>query len=411
MHRANSTRSRTRRSDLPARRRGWASLPALLALGAALGVLPGQGAPPAHADENMGICQPAGGLPVLPPASGTGSQRANPAGAGFVFDPGCDDPAGRLESAPPWGRYSSAGSVDTVEHLATGSYAVWFAGLGAGAGVPQVSAVGATPNRCRIGTWGADGFDQLVTVLCVDAHGVPIDWEFTAQFTTERTRYAVFGYLQADQPTNGQAYQPTDQYSWNGTPITVQRTGTGRYTVTRAESGTEPGADLVSAYGTGTAGSPAPACKLTGSTSSAAYVSCFTGTAAADSPFTLTYGEQGNLLGLPDAGQSAGGLPSGYAWIDTTTGTTPDPGRRFASKDPGTGAGWSQSFDPATGIATVAMPLGMADGVPQVVADGPDGSFCSVAGDWTTGSIPVMCWDGSGARVQEPFEVTFTGLG
>jgi hypothetical protein len=408
MHRADAIRSRTRRSHPFGRRWAGPALAAVAALGMALGVLPDRAMPPAHGDENMGICVPASGQPVLPPANGPGAPSAVPAGAGFVLDPGCGDPIGRREIAPVPAQYNSTGTANTVEHLATGSYEVWFSGLAAATGVPQVTAVGgAAANRCRIGAWAPDGVDELVTVLCADAQGTPVDWEFSVSFTSEQTRYSVFGYLRADQPSDAQQYQPAVQYAWNGTPLTVRRTGTGRYTVTRAESGAEPGEDLVSAYATASGRS---FCKLTGTSSALAYVACFTGTAPADTPFTLTYGAQGNLLGLPDAGHNAGGLPSGYAWIDTTTGVTPDPTRRFASQDPGTGAGWSQSYDPNTLIASVTMPLSLADGVPQVVAAGPDAASCAVAGDWTKGSIPVACWDGNGDPVREPFEVSFDAL-
>jgi hypothetical protein len=410
MHRANSTRPRTRRSHPLRRRRARAPLSAAAVLALALGALAGLGTAAAHGDENMGVCVPATNPPILPPATGPGAPWGFPAGAGFVFDPGCGDTVGHREYAPVSAQYNSTGTADTVEHVGTGSYEVWFSGLGPGSGVPQVGAVGGgSANRCRIGTWRPDGVDELVTVLCFNAQGAPVDWEFTAQFTTEQTKYSVFGYLRADQPYNSQSYQPALQYSWDGVPVTVQRTGTGRYTVTRAESGTEPGDDLVSAYGTSDGRS---FCKLTGTTSSVAYVACFTGATSADMPFTLTYGAQGDLLGVADADQSVGGMPSGYAWIDTTTGLTPDPTRRFVSNGSGSdpASGWSQSFDSSTGIATVTMPLNLADGIAEVVAAGQDDVSCSIAGDWSGGSIPVACRDGNGSLVQEPFEVTFDAV-
>ncbi|WP_034263356.1 hypothetical protein [Actinospica robiniae] len=399
MHRADSRPLLRRRAGLP--------LAAAVAFGLALGVLPGQWMPPAHGDENMGICAPASNLPVMPPADGGGAGRSLPAGAGFVLDPGCGDPLDVREVPPAWAQYNSGATANTVEHLGTGSYVVWFSGLGGTNGVPQVTAVGGiSANRCRIGAWGPDGFDEAVSVLCADAKGAPVDWEFSLSFTSEQTKYAVFGYLRADQP-GAQAYQPTEQYAWNGVPALVRRTGVGRYTVTRAESGTQPGVDLVSAYG---AANGLSACKLVDSSSSVADVACFNGKAPADTPFTLTYGAQGNLLGLPDAGRSAGGLASGYAWVDTTAGSAPDPTRRFASKDPGTGAGWSQSYDPETLTASVTMPLSLATGVPQVVAVGSDAASCAIAGDWSKGSIPVECWDGNGNPVREPFEVSFDAV-
>lgn len=401
MHRAGSRPLVRRRAGLP--------LAAAVAFGLALGALPQQALPTAHGDENMGICEPASNIGVLPPATGPGAPRALPAGAGFLLDPACGDPVNLHETAPGWADYNSGGTPDTVAHVATGDYVVWFSGLGGGTGVPQVTTLGAaSANRCRIGGWGPDGFDEAVTVLCADAKGAPVDWEFTVSFTSEQTKYAVFGYLKADQPTTAKPYQPMSQYSWNGTAATVQRTGVGRYTVTRAEPGAQPGVDLVSAYGTASGQS---FCKLVDSRSSVADVACFNGKTPADAPFTLSYAAQGNALGLPDAAQSPGGSTSAYAWIDTTTGATPDPSRRFASKDPGTGAGWSQTYDPNSAITSVTMPISLATGIPQVVAAGPDAASCSIAGDWTKGSIPVECWDADGNPVREPFEIAFYAPG
>lgn len=373
------------------------------ALGMALGVLPHQGLPPAHGDENMGICIPAPVTPVLPPA-GAGPQHATPLGAAFVFDPACGDPFGRHEAAPSWAQYNSTGTPNSVEHVATGSYAVRFSGLGGSAGVPQVTAVGAAAVRCRIGGWQADGFDELLTVLCADSAGTAVDWEFTASYTSERSAFSTFGYARADQPSSALGYQPTLQYMSSGGKVSVQRTAVGRYTVTRAEAGASPGADLVTAYGV-TDGRTA--CKVAASSAAAVNVACFVGNVAADAPFTLTYGARGNLLGVPDASQGLGGLSSGYAWADTAAGAVPDPARRFASADPG--SGWSQVFDQASHTAKVAMPVAMGAGIPQAVATGTDASFCSVAGDWSGGSIPVACWSGLGQPLQAPADVVFTG--
>lgn len=384
----------------PGRRRAGRALAAAVALGLALGALPEQALPTAHGDENMGICAPATNIGGSP-APGPGAPKALPAGAGFLLDPDCGDPTGVRETAPTWADFNSGGTPDTVAHLATGNYVVWFSGLAGGTGVPQVTAVGQNSNRCRIGGWGPDGFDEAVTVLCADAKGAPVDWEFSVSFTSEQTKYAVFGYLKADQPANAKPYQPTSQYAWNGAPATIQRTGIGRYTVTRQEPGAQ-GADLVSAYGTANGQS---FCKLVGSTNVAADVACYNGKTPADTPFTLTYGAQGNLLGLPTAEP-----PSGYARVDTTTGPTPDPSRRWTSRDPGTGAGWSQTYDQNTQTTNVTMPLNLATGTPQVVAEGPDAASCAIAGDWTKGSIPVECWDTNGNPVRETFEVVYFGL-
>src|SRR6185312_14971947 len=115
---------------------------ALAAFGLALGLAPIRALPPAHGDENMGICEPASNIGVLPPSGGAGAVRALPAGAGFLFDPGCGDPINLWETAPAWGQYNSGGVPNTVMHLAAGAYAVRFSGLGGGTGVPQVTAVG-----------------------------------------------------------------------------------------------------------------------------------------------------------------------------------------------------------------------------------------------------------------------------
>ncbi|NUR60174.1 MAG: hypothetical protein HOV87_16150 [Catenulispora sp.] len=390
----------------------------------------------APASANMGICktsqQPYGDLtqaqatmsaePTVDLTHATASAQGTVAARGhaYVYDWDCTgDDAGL---APYYRRYqyNSLGPnyQNRFARLGTGSYRVWFAGLGLVGGVAHVTAYG--PNQsgqCKIAYWGPDNIDQAVTIYCFDANGNLVDRQFTATYTNEVASSYGFGYLWADSPT-ASSYTPATAYQFStaGLPNTIVRTGTGKYkvTMTGLAKSAPNSAVLVSAYGVtqdaygkitnGTVG-----CQVGTSAGTFATVNCFAGGTPTDAMFTLTYVGQGNILDAPNAPlinvTPTTALPSSYAWVDGTSATAPDPTWRFSTAGPDT---WAQSYDAANVITYVSVPVYSGWGDVQVVAYGTVASYCSVT-SWADRSIGVQCWSPPGKLTTTPFTVFFTG--
>jgi hypothetical protein len=397
----------------------------IVALMCGLGLAPGGTGNAAHAAENMGVCRPSSSsAPTTAARRSVGTAAAIGTGAGYAFIEDCYSyTKGQYVNAPltPASQYTTSGQIVQYVHVSTGVYNVKFPGLGALGGVAHATAygasVGTTAVQCRVGGWNPSGSDQIVSVYCFDVAGNPVDWEFDVTYTNlEPTGYE-FGYLWADQP-GSPSYTPasTYQYSSAGTANTVQRTGVGQYTVTMSgiTAGTGSGNSVMAeAYGAPYSTPAAARCRVAGSYGQTASVACFVGKTPVDAYFTMTYVGKGNLLGLPNVSTKyPGGLPSGYAWIfDAAEGGEPWPDWRFSTPGPGT---WSESYDSATGVATVNMPVPVEYGDVQVVAWGSGPATSCVVTDWhadSTGSgISVRCTDDNGAFVDSPFNVFFIGM-
>ena len=129
-------------------------------------------------------------------------------------------------------------AYNTVQRSGPGHYTVSIPGLGSKRGHVQVVAdqlFGVTV-ACRVVAWAPDGSAMLVSVLCRDEAGNPVDTYFDLTFVQSLglTGYSASkgAYLFADHPTSA-AYHPAKahRYSSAGTVPTVKRSGKGRYSV------------------------------------------------------------------------------------------------------------------------------------------------------------------------------------
>lgn len=374
------------------------------------------------ASANMGIClverQPGVGTSVSGPVQPTAAAH----GHGYVYDADCEGSTGGLAPTDAAYQYNSLGPEyqNRVARLGTGTYRVWFSGLGVYGGVAHVTAYGAgQAGQCKIGYWGPDGFDQAVTIYCFDANGVLADRQFTATYTNEVASYYGFGYLWANAPT-ASSYTPHTLYQFSsaGSHNTIVRTGVGQYNVTMTGMSAMPPSTaesvLVSAYGVtydsyGNINNGTVSCKVSSSSGTLAAVNCYAGITPADAMFTLTYVGPGNILGAPNAPlfntPPTRALPSSYAWISGPSTTPPDPNWRFSTASL---RGWAESYDSTNMITHVSVPVYTGWGNVQVVAYGYGATHCSVT-NWEDQSIGVQCWNGLGKLTTAPFNVFFTG--
>ena len=127
---------------------------------------------------------------------------------------------------------------NTVQRSGPGHYTVSIPGLGSKGGHVQVVAVqlfGVTV-ACRVVAWAPDGGAMLVSVLCRDLTGTPVDTYFDLTFvkSLKLTGYSASrgAYLFADHPTSA-SYHPAKAYRYSSadTVPTVKRSGKGRYSV------------------------------------------------------------------------------------------------------------------------------------------------------------------------------------
>jgi hypothetical protein len=414
------------------------------------------GSQTSHASENMGVCygtplvttsnQPASvampnrsasvatssnpasvrtsnpasaALDVSGPGYSTSSPTTAVSGYGYVYINNCGELPGVSFTDPHQGDFqlNSAGYANKVDHFATGSYRVYYTGLGVFGGVAHVTTYGGgQPDQCRIGGWTVSGFDEVVTIYCYDINGSLTDRRFTATYTNVAANHGYgYGYLWADQPTSA-SYTPDSyyQYSTAGTnnPNRIVRTSTGQYQVTMTGISGSSEDVMVSTYGWSAVGTTR--CRVAGSLGQTASVSCSSGGTPVDSMFTLSYASGGNLLGAPNSPLSApptGSLPSAYAWVVGNGGTEPATAWRFST--PGT-ALWTQSYNAVLGWTTVRVPVGSGVGNVQVVAFGNATAACDLVahGDGQSGTpdgIEVQCWDSAGNTIPGEFNLFYTG--
>jgi hypothetical protein len=288
-----------------------------------------------------------------------------------------------------------------------GEYSVYLPDLGARAGLPHVTAVGAGSEYCKILGWGPSGTEQRIRVLCFTATGTPADTLFTLSYTnneTGRSPYP-FGYLYASQPTTP-SYTPPANYQFNssGAANTVTKVAgqTGRYTAslpTLAGAGAQV---QVTAYGTGTQWCGAGAVGASGTTATVE-VRCYDGTgAAADAQFTLTYVRNGSLFGRSLCCSWV--TPVAYTHADRPTVASYLPANRFG-------------FDGSslvTRLSTGRYELRYHthprnEGTVQVTASGSTSARCKVE-SWNAGlSATVRCTDPAGAPRDASFYLIYTG--
>jgi len=179
------------------------------------------------------------------------TQAATTQAAGYVLIEGT---AGSFSALSAFSMNSSGGT-NTVTWLEPGLARVDFPGLGneVGGNV-QVTAFASFSQRCKVQNWFPSGTTLQVFVRCHSITGVPTSLPFTASYVRRAgTPGTEGGYVWADQPSNPYLYTPSLTYQWNsaGGNNTIQRTGTGSYSINFPNQNFLGGTVEVTAYGFG----------------------------------------------------------------------------------------------------------------------------------------------------------------
>ena len=163
---------------------------------------------------------------------------------------------------------NSSGATNQIQRLGTGFYLVKLPNLGRSAGHVQVTAYGPGPERCKVVSWGPNGTEQDIRVLCNTRNGTPVDTRFTLTYVRNGN---VLGepvccqpdgnptdYAWANQP-NAASYTPSPLYQFSipAGQITISRLATGSYAVHVPDT-LNNGNVQVTAYG----GSGSAQCKV-----------------------------------------------------------------------------------------------------------------------------------------------------
>jgi hypothetical protein len=329
-------------------------------------------------------------------------------GAGYVW---ASDPTAASYTPPTNYQMNSTGAgANTITRSGTGVYTVRFTGLGVTGGVAHATAYGAGTSQCKVGSWHPSGGDQLVTVRCFTLAGAAVDSMFTAGYTNRTTWRGFDGaaapgaYLWAGDPTSTN-YTPSAIYQYNssGAVNSVSRTGTGTYRaylpgIGHSVTGGHP---LVTAYGSGS-----ERCKVVShgwtspSSTIQVNVRCFTTAGVpANTPFTLTFTDRANVLGIEHR-QTA------YALAHNATAASYTPAASYLHVTQG---GTATATRVGVGVYVFKPTnVNLATGTVHVRASGWDGQFCKVI-TWSAGGITVRCYDTAGALTDTPYELSFTG--
>lgn len=200
----------------------------------------------------------------------------------------------------------------------------------------------------------------------------------------------VFAWAVANQPTATAPYTPPAELQWSstGSPSTVTRTATGRYTVAFPNAaGIHGGNVQVTAVGT-----DASYCKPGGWTPAwgglSVSVLCWNGGVAADSAFAVSYGAD-----YPPSPEAA------YAWYDAPTAAT-----QVTVTPPSYYASNVASIYVPTDRVILALPSVSSLPMEHVTAVGSGPEHCSFN---TTG---IACFDLAGTLVEQDFSYVI-GLG
>ncbi|MCA9639368.1 MAG: hypothetical protein KC492_01710, partial [Myxococcales bacterium] len=220
--------------------------------------------------------------------------------------------------APPalWAYNSSGGGIN-VTSSGTGLYNVTFAGLGSAGGNVQVVAIGTNNSRCKVGSWGASGSDEVVHVRCHTASGSLVNSPFVVRFARPDGGYDGNGaYLWSGwaAPPENTPFNVDPTYSWNSSGGTnrVVRLDDGLYQAFLPGLSGAGGSVEITAYGGGS-----EHCKVGGwgalSGETFVNVYCFSSTGApANTNFTLNY------LAPKQVGAYNYGA---YLWAHSSTGS------------------------------------------------------------------------------------------
>ena len=338
----------------------------------------------------------AGGLAVgtlaFTAVGGVGSAGAAvPDRFGFVLWTGAVDPTGTTPAAT------------TVSIGGVGIYKIVFPGQAAAGGVAHVTAINSVPHWCQVNAIIVASPDEIVTISCYKAGGVPDYTNFSAIFDSSSgpltTTSGAFGYVNA-LPSGALV----SQYNSAGLANAVAHTGVGAWTVKFPGLATPGPIDgSLQASAVSQPGVPAR-CKVGKWSSSpsgqVALVNCHNAAGAlVDSQFTLTYQYLRSLYG--------GAIPPkyfGYLWNQPVGGP---PSTNYNSiLGPG-----ANTLSPGS-LATVKFPaLAVLPDDVQVTAAGPTSDFCGLNFQWThSGSDTIVrdvnCFTNSGSPVAPGFLIS-----
>jgi hypothetical protein len=274
-------------------------------------------------------------------------------------------------------------------------------------GTVSVTAYGGSNQYCKVASWFLVGSAQHVHVNCFDAAGNAADSRFLASYTNRSSTPHPMAYAWADQPFAAD-YEPNSLYRFSSTgrTLSVARITTGLYLVRlpgfRRGSGDVTGTAKVTAYGPG----PARCYIDFGPGGFAAIESviarCTTPAGElADSQFTVTYVEDGNLLG-------ASGHDTAYVRV-RSDGSVDGPNRELEFPRDGS----IQAERIGSGAYRVRLPVGLSVGHAQVTADlfaAPlAGRHCKISRWNPSEGVLVLCFGADGSLLDAGFQLTFVG--
>jgi len=312
-----------------------------------------------------------------------------------------------------WNSTSPTRVVNHVQRTGVGVYLVFMKDLVGAHGTVSVTAYGESSAYCKVVDWFPvqDGAStsQRIRVHCFDRTGTPVDSRFTVSYANRRSTPFPMAYLWADQPfTTNYAPNPLYRFSSTGQVPTIERAAAGLYIVSlpgfrRPGASDITGIAMVTGYGPGpdrcgVAFGPGGFAAI-----EAVQVSCTTPSGQlVDSQFTLTYVEDGNVLG----GRLGARLhESAYVrGMRDHTGVMRSPAE-FAFPSGGT----VRVATLSTGRYRVILPVDLRAGHVQVVAAFRQGKHCKVAGWTPTSGAVVLCFAPDGSPTDVDFQLTFVG--
>jgi hypothetical protein len=319
-------------------------------------------------------------------------------------------------NTPSSASLNTNGGTNSASWTQTGVARVDFPGLGkVGGGTVQVTAIGTTSARCKVGGWGATGTKVEAWVNCYTAGGARVSVPFAVSYVRRAGTPGMEGAYVWANSASAASYTPARFYQWNSTGAvnTVTRTGLGRYTVSFPGQTFTGGTVEVSAYGGGTG-----YCKVeawfSGATGQDVLVRCFTTSGApADELFTAKF-----TRGSPTLARTFG-----FAWANEPSNPSYQPSSTYQLTSVSAECG-QQTRGPvtitrsSTGRYRVSF-AGLPANSPlkshvKVTGYGSGSDTCKLVG-WTGGvnnsSADVACFSAGGNPVDAFYAISFSSTG
>ncbi|MCP2328236.1 hypothetical protein HDA40_006743 [Hamadaea flava] len=307
-------------------------------------------------------------------------------------------------AASGYERNSTGGAV-AITRSSAGVYSVRFAGMAVGGGVAQVRPYGSGNTAiCTLASWLAIGADEVLSVRCFTAAGVPADSYFVAHFTNRTAAYGTFAYFWAHDAYSATPYTPSTAYSYDstgGSPL-AWRQSQGVYMVqiptvdAHYPADNDDGHYQITAYGT-----TAVRCEVHGEndeTPTPIGVFCVDANGnPADTRFSVSYSRGVNVLGTTTT--------RGNAYFRHSWG---DPASYYATGFWNTGGTPTVTYL-AVGRYRVTFPgLSIPYGYAQSGSRGDPSTYCATA-YWGSNAVTVNCYNNvTDTYADSDFTVAFT---